>query len=160
MKRSTGRAALSAVLVGATMAFVVTVTRHPLADSGTAAPTTEPTVTISRAASSAPSATPSATPSVTAPKADPALGTRVQEAMRREISSARAGVEVYDLQTDTVLASLNADQEFSSMSVVKLLIAIDALARMGWAIPSATVQAQLTRMLSYSDDSMASLFSV
>ncbi|NKQ53086.1 hypothetical protein HFP15_09345 [Amycolatopsis sp. K13G38] len=67
-------------------------------------------------------------------------------------------MEVYDRQTSTVLTSLNADQQFASMSVVKLLIAIDVLAQNQFELPSTATQTQITQMLSTSDDAIASSF--
>ncbi|TNC29247.1 hypothetical protein FG385_02630 [Amycolatopsis alkalitolerans] len=67
-------------------------------------------------------------------------------------------MEVYDRQTGSVLTSLAPDQQFSSMSVVKLLIAVDLLARDNWAPPDTTTQNRITQMLSASDDAIASSF--
>jgi len=80
----------------------------------------------------------------------------VADAIRREVPGAEVGVEVYDLDSDIVLTSLDADQQFASMSVVKLLIAIDALASGNWAAPTGDASDQLTQMLSDSDDDIAS----
>ncbi|KAA9158452.1 hypothetical protein FPZ12_022605 [Amycolatopsis acidicola] len=82
----------------------------------------------------------------------------MQAAARKSVSSAKVGMEVYDRETDSVVTSLNTSQQFNSMSVVKLLIAIDILARDNWVLPSQSTQDRITRMLSYSDDALASSF--
>ncbi|TVT00640.1 hypothetical protein FNH07_31275 [Amycolatopsis bartoniae] len=71
---------------------------------------------------------------------------------------AKVGLEVFDRATGTTVTSLNADATFSSMSVVKLLIAIDLLARNDWALPDTATRNRITRMLSASDDAIASSF--
>ncbi|MBA2471477.1 MAG: hypothetical protein H0V41_04240 [Pseudonocardiales bacterium] len=55
--------------------------------------------------------------------------------MHAVLPNARDGFEVFDLQTGTVLTSRHADRQFAAMSVVKLLIALDALARNNWVTP-------------------------
>lgn len=79
----------------------------------------------------------------------------VQQAMQAVLPNAQVGFEVFDRQTDTVLASQNAGQQFASMSVVKLLIALDALAKDNWAIPDDATQQELHQMLADSDDEIA-----
>lgn len=74
--------------------------------------------------------------------------------MQAQVSDAQVGVEVFDRQTGTVLTSLNSQQQFPSMSVVKLLIALDVLHSDNWALPDGTQQ-QLSQMLSASDDNVA-----
>ncbi|TVT42399.1 hypothetical protein FNH05_22430 [Amycolatopsis rhizosphaerae] len=64
-------------------------------------------------------------------------------------------MEVYDRRDGKVLTSLDSGEPFASMSVVKLLIAIDVLARGDWTLPDATTRQQLTQMLSTSDDDLA-----
>ncbi|HET6499185.1 MAG TPA: hypothetical protein VFG87_00345 [Amycolatopsis sp.] len=76
--------------------------------------------------------------------------------MRKMVPGAEVGVEVYDQQTDTVLTSLDPTEQFPTMSVVKLLIAIDVLHQNNWVLPDQDEQQEITRMLSYSDDAIAS----
>ncbi len=65
--------------------------------------------------------------------------------MHAVLPNARDGFEVFDLQTGTVLTSRHADRQFAAMSVVKLLIALDALARNNWVTPDGeTVYRYLT----------------
>lgn len=64
-------------------------------------------------------------------------------------------MEVYDRQTGAVVTSLNADQQFAAMSVVKILIAVDVLAQNNWAPPDPDTQQNLHQMLSASDDAIA-----
>jgi beta-lactamase class A len=86
---------------------------------------------------------------------DTEIAQRAQQAVRVTIPDAGVGVEVFDRQTGEVLTTADADQQFASMSVVKLVIALDILSEKNWAPPDATTQDQLTRMLSYSDDGIA-----
>jgi hypothetical protein len=75
--------------------------------------------------------------------------------MQAALPNAEVGFEVFDRQTDTVLTSHNADQQFAAMSLVKLLIALDALAGEKGNAPDNTAQQKLHQMLAYSDDSIA-----
>ncbi|GAB3001652.1 hypothetical protein LWP59_29925 [Amycolatopsis acidiphila] len=53
------------------------------------------------------------------------------------------------------MASLGADESFYTASLVKLLIALDALHTGGWHAPSARLDASLTEMISASHDGVA-----
>jgi len=64
------------------------------------------------------------------------------------------GAVVFDRLAGAELVALNADRQFRSASLVKLLIAIDALNRGA----SASERDSLARMLSLSDDNLASSF--
>lgn len=87
---------------------------------------------------------------------DPATtAATVQQAMQAVLSNTQVGFEVFDRQTDTVLTSQNAGQQFASMSVVKLLIALDALAGDNWATPDDATQQEIHQMLADSDDEIA-----
>jgi hypothetical protein len=102
-----------------------------------------------------PAAAPAATPAQATVPADPATtATTVSQAMRAMLPDVQVGFEVFDRQTGTVLTSQDAGQQFASMSVVKLLIALDVLARDNWAPDNATQQ-QLHQMLADSDDGIA-----
>ncbi|HSZ29536.1 MAG TPA: hypothetical protein VK784_07250, partial [Pseudonocardiaceae bacterium] len=79
----------------------------------------------------------------------------VQQAMQAVLPNVQVGFEVFDRQTDTVLISQNAGQQFASMSVVKLLIAVDALARDNWVTPDNATQQEIHQMLADSDDEIA-----
>jgi hypothetical protein len=61
------------------------------------------------------------------------------------------GVEVFDRDTQSVVARVAPHHQFHAASVVKLLIAIDALQKQ----PSPDVASQVHRMLTASDDSIA-----
>jgi hypothetical protein len=75
--------------------------------------------------------------------------------MRAVLPSARVSFEVFDRKAGTILTSLHADQRFAAMSQVKLLIAVDVLARdNGPALDSAMKQ-QLYQLLAHSDDQIA-----
>ena len=75
--------------------------------------------------------------------------------MHAVLPDAEVGFTVFDRQAGTVLASHNAVQQFASMSVVKLLIALDALAGIDRGAPDEVARQKLHQMLAYSDDSIA-----
>jgi hypothetical protein len=76
----------------------------------------------------------------------------VADAVTSLVPDASVGVEVYDRDHGATVLSRDADRQFPSASVVKLLIALDALS------PQAPPQArdQVREMLARSDDSVAS----
>jgi hypothetical protein len=82
-------------------------------------------------------------------------GKQAMKAMQAVLPNAQVGFEIFDRHTGTVLTSQNAGQQFASMSVVKLLIALDVLARANWATPDGVTQQQLHEMLADSDDRIA-----
>src|SRR4051812_40456969 len=115
---------LGASAMGATVMLALTTVDHPVAVSAATAPATETPATTSVATSAASTATTTPAPA----KIDGnAVAEHVRQAVRNQISSATIGMEVYDTSTGTVVTSLNADKQFASMSVVKLLIALDVL---------------------------------
>jgi beta-lactamase class A len=81
---------------------------------------------------------------------------RVNQATQAVLPDSQVGFEVFDRTTGSILASENADQQVASMSVVKLLIALDVLASDNGAAPDAGTQQQLHQMLANSDDQIAS----
>jgi hypothetical protein len=74
------------------------------------------------------------------------------KAMHAVLPNAQIGFEVFDRSTHTVLASENADLHRASMSVVKLLIALDTLTR---TTPDGAARQDLHQMLADSDDEIA-----
>ena len=92
-----------------------------------------------------------------APTVDQAstAATAAQQAMHAVLPDAQDGFEVFDLKTGAVLTSHNAGQQFAAMSVVKLLIALDALARNNWETPDGATQQEIHQMLADSDDEIA-----
>ncbi len=74
--------------------------------------------------------------------------------MHAVLPNAQVGFEVFDRLDSTVLTSQDASRPVASMSLVKLLIALDVLAG-GATLDDATRQ-QLHRMLADSDDRIAS----
>ncbi|MDQ3762148.1 MAG: hypothetical protein M3460_10790 [Actinomycetota bacterium] len=80
----------------------------------------------------------------------------VTQAMHAVLPDAQVGFTVFDRQNNTVLISHDADRQFASMSVVKLLIALDVLASDNWKIPDSATQQELHQMLANSDDGIAS----
>ncbi|NIH88110.1 hypothetical protein [Amycolatopsis granulosa] len=94
----------------------------------------------------------------TVPRADADIAMQVRERVRAALPAAQVAVEVFDRRTGTVLTRLDPDRQFASMSVVKLLIALDVLRAGHWEVPDAHTQARLTRMISASDDTIASAF--
>jgi hypothetical protein len=144
---------------------------------GTAAAVSVPTTTSAAPATqfptSAPTVTATVTPTLTAtPTPTPAqaqpLSASAQTTLVRQVESAVLGAskgadigfEVFDRDLGTsgdVMASSNADTPIYTASVVKLLIAIDALHRAGWA-PSTSTRNEITHMLEGSNDGDASDF--
>ena len=84
-----------------------------------------------------------------------AVAAQVKQASQAVVPAAQVGFEVFDRTTGRVMASENADQPVAAMSVVKLLIALDVLARDNWAAPDPGMQQQLHQMLANSDDQIA-----
>jgi hypothetical protein len=81
---------------------------------------------------------------------------KVRQAMHEVVPDAQVGFTVFDRQNNTVLISYNADRQFASMSVVKLLIALDALASDNWTAPDEATRQELHQMLADSNDGIAS----
>jgi hypothetical protein len=104
-------------------------------------------------------ATPHGYPPTTAPvpsAADQtAAAAKVKQAMQAVLPAAQVGFEVFDRQDNTVLTSHDAGRQFASMSLVKLLIALDALASDNWATPDDATQQKLHQMLADSNDDIA-----
>jgi beta-lactamase class A len=83
------------------------------------------------------------------------VAAQAMTAMHAVLPNARVGFEVFDRQTGGVLTSQNADQQFASMSVVKLFIALDVLAHDNRVTPDGATQQELHQMLADSDDEIA-----
>ncbi|MGH3898416.1 MAG: hypothetical protein ACRDTA_09195 [Pseudonocardiaceae bacterium] len=81
---------------------------------------------------------------------------KVTQAMHAVLPNAQVGFAVFDRRNDMVLTSHNAGQRFASMSVVKLLIALDALTGDNRENPDVATQQDLHQMLADSDDGIAS----
>jgi hypothetical protein len=73
----------------------------------------------------------------------------VATAARQAAPQAALGIEVYDRTTETALLTVDENRAFPAESVVKLLIAVDAVAH------HRTSTAKITQMLARSDDSIA-----
>jgi hypothetical protein len=102
-------------------------------------------------------ASPPPTIPVTAPDDDGiAAAEKAKQAMQTVLPTAQVGFAVFDRHRGTELASYNADQQFASMSLVKLLIALDVLASDNWVLPNGATQQKLRRMLADSNDGIAS----
>ncbi len=76
----------------------------------------------------------------------------VREKLPSFAENTSVAIEVVDLDSCAEVARLDADSGFPTASVVKLLIAIDAVERLG----GATTDDEIERMLSASDDAVAS----
>ncbi|MGH3823774.1 MAG: hypothetical protein ACRDRA_13240 [Pseudonocardiaceae bacterium] len=85
-----------------------------------------------------------------------AAAAKVNQAMQAILPNVRVGFEVFDRVNGTVLISQDADRQVASMSVVKLLIALDALARENGVTRGSTMPQELHQMLATSDDRIAS----
>lgn len=120
--------------------------------------------TVGNQPAAAPNTTPVATvpPSPPAPRPEPAPGPDVPSTIDPTILVNAAAVEpnttlgavVFDRATGTELLHTNADRQFRSASLVKLMIAIDALTRGA----DEGDRQRLAKMLSASDDNLASSF--
>lgn len=85
-----------------------------------------------------------------------ALGAAVTAAVRDVVPGTEVGLAVHDRVTGSGVADVNADRQFYTASVVKLLIAIHALRGAGWDLPTGAERDDLAAMLSRSDDGIAS----
>jgi hypothetical protein len=147
--------------VGAGLAPAATApTAYGLMVTGHSTPTPpnrSPTITTPAASADT---TPAALKGAVASAADQAAtgattAKHAEQAMRAVLPKARTGFEVFDLQTATVLTSRQAGQQFAAMSVVKLLIALDALDRDNSVTPDGATQQEIHQMLAGSDDEIA-----
>ncbi|MCX4097018.1 serine hydrolase [Nocardia sp. alder85J] len=86
-----------------------------------------------------------------------AVAGQMQSAIDLAAPGSQVGIEVVDTSTGAELASLDPDQQFYTASVVKLLIALDAMERHDPASPQADpeVTQQVRDMLTASDDGIA-----
>jgi hypothetical protein len=112
-----------------------------------------PTATPAPSPEKVPEKVPEKTPEA-APKSDPAKEQTpaVKAAdLDRLVRGGNVSAVVFDRQRDATTVSVHADRGYTSASLVKLLIALQVLDRNG---PAADVQ----RMLSRSDDDLASRF--
>ncbi|MFI6040344.1 hypothetical protein ACIA8C_01850 [Nocardia sp. NPDC051321] len=78
----------------------------------------------------------------------------MQTAIQAVSPGTEVGIDVIDISSGTTLVGLNLDQPFYTASVVKLLIALDAMNQQGWQ-PDSDIAARLRTMLSASDDNIA-----
>jgi hypothetical protein len=103
----------------------------------------------------APLATTASTP-VPSPPDNTSAAAKVTQAMHEVVPDAQVGFTVFDRQNNTVLISHDTGRQFASMSVVKLLIALDALASDNWTVPDEATRQRLHQMLADSNDGIAS----
>jgi hypothetical protein len=159
-------------LAGATTAAVIltaTLVVAPAVRADRTMPAAAVSTPLTTSTTPLPTSTPTPTPSPTpTPTAQP-LSESAQELLVKQVASAvtaaskgtQVGFEVFDRDLGTsgdVLASSNADTPIYTASVVKLLIAIDALHSNGWQPLSDTDGDELTEMLEGSNDGDASAF--
>ncbi|MEV6626579.1 hypothetical protein AB0M83_24740 [Amycolatopsis sp. NPDC051106] len=142
---------LVGLCVGAIGAVTVTISHGTVAPPKAIA-VTEVVTTMSES-SAAPSTTPTPTPS---PKLSPQPESKVDAKVAaaeldRLVPGGNVSVVVFDRQAGSTTVSAHADRAYTSASLVKLLIALAVLEQGG---PVAQVQ----RMLSRSDDDLASRF--
>lgn len=103
-----------------------------------------------------PETTPGATVVVPHPISVTAIAQRMQAAIQAASPGTTVGIDVVDTTTGTAVASLNAGEQFYTASVVKLLIALDALKSRNWQ-PAPETADRIGQMLSASDDDIADL---
>ncbi|PXY28743.1 hypothetical protein [Prauserella flavalba] len=151
-RRAIGLSALAAGLV-ATVITVSAVTRadtvaSPEPEAPTRAPVTEEAFTR-----------PPLTPTTEAPAPErerAELARAVSGAVTAVVPGTRIGLAVHDRLTDSMLTSLNADAQFYTASVVKLLIATEVLREADWQVPGGAEREELHAMLAGSADGVAS----
>lgn len=142
---------LVGLCVGAIGAVAVTIS-HGAAQAPRAIAVTEAMTTMSESpVMPSPSSTPEPAPAPT-PKPDPKPQSKLDAAeLDRMAAGGDVSVVVFDRQAGATTVSVHADRAYTSASLVKLLIALAVLDRGG---PTSQVQ----RMLSHSDDDLASQF--
>jgi hypothetical protein len=84
-----------------------------------------------------------------------AAAAKVNQAMRAVLPDVQVGFEIFDRIHGAVLTSQDADRPVASMSVVKLLIALDVLAGGNGVTQDSAMQQELHQMLANSDDQIA-----
>lgn len=84
------------------------------------------------------------------------VAARARGAMLAKEPDARVGIDVVDCRSGVTIAESGSGDQFYTASVVKLLIAVDALRSENWA-PDTHTKAQVQQMLSASDDNIADL---
>ncbi len=97
-----------------------------------------------------------ATTPVPSPPDQASAAAKVTQAMHEVLPQAQVGFEIFDRQKNTVVVNHDAGRQFASMSVVKLLIALDALASDNWTPPDDGTRQKLHQMLADSNDDIAS----
>ncbi len=83
------------------------------------------------------------------------MAVKVTQAMHAVLPDAQVGFEVFDRQHNTALTSQDASRPVASMSLVKLLIALDALPSDTRATLDEATRQELHQMLADSDDDIA-----
>lgn len=156
MRRFTGITAIVIASVLVTTPVAVAVVVHDQHNAHVAAPQSaqtraNPTTATATEAAQEASYTPAVAPPVVSASA---VAQQVQTAVQNVEPGSQVGVDVVDNTTGQTIASLNANQQFYTASVVKLLIALDAFHTANWQ-PDANTTQQVTQMLSYSDDDVA-----
>jgi hypothetical protein len=126
---------------------------------GQGAAVTELPLLTSSVAPSPPPSEPASTPGQAPPGAPKppvkALQAPVEASVRRVARGAVAATVVFDRRSSTVVVSENADRPFHAGSLVKVLIAMDALRRHP---TDQDVRKSVFAMIQYSDDDIASRF--
>ncbi|NIJ11258.1 hypothetical protein FHU38_001602 [Saccharomonospora amisosensis] len=85
-----------------------------------------------------------------------ALAESVSTAVSRHAPGSKVGLAVYDRLAQSIVAEVNADEQFYTASVAKLLIVTDSLRDAGWALPHGQRRDNLVALLSRSADWVAS----
>ncbi|MEC3973974.1 hypothetical protein [Amycolatopsis sp. H20-H5] len=146
-------AALTAVAL--TAGGLVVTARHtvtPVNQAVTAPATSTPASSVNT-----PTETPTPSTTVSAPALDPdELADAVSDAVKHAVPGTELGLAIFDRQTGETLAEADPGKRFYTASVVKLLIALDAVYDNGWQVPDDDLAEDLTTMLAGSNDSIAS----
>jgi len=161
LKTSARRVALAGVSLAVVIGMAAMTSACGVRPGATAAepvinpPTTSTSTPSATTPSEAPSpvAAPTMSPVPTNPNGLPIDPQAMVAAATNVEPNTTLGATVYDRFQDQVLLSVNPDRQFRSASLVKLLIAIDALNQGA----DEDTRQKIARMLSLSDDNLASL---
>lgn len=147
--------ALIAVVIAASVASTMSVTETPVTEQAVGA---DRNVPRSNPSAISPAGPPTSAPVIPADgliatgRAD--LAGEVRQAVDAIVSGSEVGLAVFDRTSASLVCSLSADQQFYAASVIKLLIALDALNHTN---ATEEIAGAVHGMLARSDDEMANL---
>ncbi|MFC4001949.1 hypothetical protein ACFS2C_18830 [Prauserella oleivorans] len=96
-------------------------------------------------------------PTPASPREQANLAAAVSDAVNEVVPGTDIGLAVYDRTTESMLTSINPDEQFYTASVMKLLIVTEVLRQAGWRLPAGEDRTELQVMLSGSADWVANV---